>query len=419
MLGNVIHAVCQFGMNILVARVLLPADYGLINYSASIATFFVAISTLGFHGTITKKFAENEDNAGKYLWSAAITKLVLSLPLVLACVLIGYLQNPGDGKLHSVMLCQAMTIPFASLDLFIYWFRYKYKASLVAILRFVAFLLALLWRIVALFWFKSTALYVLGTVGETMLLGLMLLIIYKVMNYPKLSFERSCLKELLSVSYPFIFSAILTTIYGHTDMIMLEWFLSSEAVGYYSVSLTLAGAISIIPNAIIEGFRPEIMRLKETDEAGYQKRMRQVYFCVFWVCMAYCTFITIFAHWIVLWLYGAQYLPSVPVLSLIVWYTSFSYFGAINSIFMVAEQRTKWVLITTLLGALVNVLLNCALVPTLGIMGAALASLITQIIINNVMLLIIRPLRKCFFLQVKGILNIDCFPIREFLKKGR
>ena len=419
LVGNVLHAILQFGINVLAARILLPAEYGLINYSLSVVSLFLAVSTLGFGGTITKKFAENESEAGKYIWSATVTRACVALPFILICLSAGYLRAPNDSRLQVVMLCQSLNILFSSFDSFIYWFRYKYKASVVAVLRLIAFAFAAIWRLAALVALKSTAFYVLGTAGETAMLGLMLLLVYRKMQFPALRFDTSCLKQMLSISYPFIFSSILMTVYGQTDKIMLEMLLDMESVGYYSVSLTLAGAISIIPSAIIDGFRPEIMREKENNEQVYQKRLRQAYCSVFWICIAYCIFITIFAKGIMLLFYGQSYVDAVSSLSIIVWYTSFSYFGAINNIFMVSEQKYHWVQITTLVGALLNVVLNFLLIPALGIVGAATASLITQIVINTLLLLVIEPLRKAFFMQVMGVLNVDCFAIGKLSKREK
>ena len=165
----------------------------------------------------------------------------------------------------------------------------------------------------------------------------------------------------------------------------------------------MAGAISIIPQALIEGFRPDILSFRNTDMEKYRRRLMQLYGLVFWLCIAYCLFTTFFAKYIILVLYGEKYLPAVGSLSLIVWYTSFSYFGAINNIYMVAENKIKWVQVTTFVGAIVNVILNYVFIPMFGVEGAALASLITQIITNFALLAIIPQLRENFIIIVRGI----------------
>ena len=401
--GNVVHAIFQFLLNIYVARVLTTSDYGLINYAASLIAFFTALGTLGFNGIITKKFADSEEKADEYIGSAIIYRLIFSAFAVIILQLIVRISEPDNSTLHLVVLCQSITIVFGAFDLIIYWFRYKSQARIVAILRLVAFAFSALWRVIVLITSKSIVLYVFGASIEIVCFSVLLVVAF-IKFLPKgFRFKNSTAIGLIKMSYPFIFSAILVTIYGQVDKFMLNSMINKDAVAYYSVSLTLAGAISIIPQALIEGFRPDIMSFRNTDVDKYKRRLMQLYCIVFWLCLAYCLSITVFAKHIILLLYGEKYLPAVSSLSLIVWYISFSYFGAINNMYMVAENKIKWVQATTLVGALLNIVLNYLLIPVWGIAGAALASLLTQIITNFILLAIIPTLRENFLIILKGI----------------
>ena len=53
-------------------------------------------------------------------------------------------------------------------------------------------------------------------------------------------------------------------------------------------------------------------------------------------------------------------------------------------------------------GALTNVVLNAVLIPLIGVMGAALASLITQMFTNVVIGFIMKPIRYNNRLMLKG-----------------
>ena len=402
--GNIAHAVLQFLLNVICARAFGTDEYGLFNYAASLIAFFLAIGTLGFHGVITKFFAEDMERAGKLIGTGMYSRLVFSaISIILLQIIISFSGKP-DPQIRLIVLCQSMQILFASSDLFMYWFRFRSEAKTVALLRLAAFFVSAAFKLAAILVFHNIVMYAIGVSLETGFFTTFQRIWFKkeYSNY-KLAFDKEIFKQMLKVSYPFIFSALLVTIYGQTDKIMLKSMLSNTAVGLYSVSLTLAGAISIIPNALIEGFRPDIMSFKIHNPAKYRQRMQQLYGSVFWICIAYCLFITVFAKPIVSILYGEQYLGAVPSLSLVVWYTSFSYFGSINNVFMVAENRTKWVQLSTLVGALLNVCLNLILIPSMGIVGAALASLVTQILANFVMLLIVPALRDAFIMVIEGI----------------
>lgn len=403
-IGNVAHAVLQYLLNIYIARVFSTDDYGLINYAASLIAFFTSVGTLGFSGIIIKSFSEDEKNTGKYLGSAIGARLMFSVGAIVLLQVIVRTANSEDTMLPTIVFYQSISILFGAFDLIVYWFRYQYEAQRVAVLKLAAFFVSAAWRIVVVAVFRSLTGYVFGVTLETVVFSILLAVSFR-KNYPEHRFHFSArtVRDLLLISYPFITSEILSTIYGQTDKIMLKSMMNNEAVAMYSVALTLASAISIIPQALIEGFRPDILKYRATDPAQYHRRLKQLYASVFWICIAYCIAITVLAKWIILILYGEKYLGAVPALSLVVWYTTFSYFGSINNIYMVAENKAKWVQITTLVGALTNVCLNFLLIPRFGVVGAAGASLLTQFIANFVMVYLIKPLREDFFLILQAI----------------
>lgn len=402
--GNIVHAVFQFALNILCARWFGSEDYGLINYSASLIAFFTAVGTLGFNGVITKFFAQNEKNAGKYIGTAIATRVVFSLFSIVILQIIAFSDRESDARLQTIVFCQSLQILFGTGDLFIYWYRFKGRAKVEAVNRLVAFFIAAIWRIIAILFCHDLVWYVLGVSFETCFFVLFLFRFYKKEYIKlKLTYCKPILKEMLHLSYPFILSAVLVTVYGQTDKIMLKNMVNMYSVGLYSVSLTLAGAISIIPSALIEGFRPDIMVFKIQNPTAYRRRLQQLYGLVFWLCILYCVAITILAKPIIDILYGAEYMGAVSSLSIITWYTSFSYFGSVNNLYMVAENKTVWIQVFTLIGAIGNVLLNFILIPRYGIEGAAVASLLTQFIANYLLLYAVKPMRECFKIMNEGI----------------
>lgn len=401
--GNVAHAILSFALNIFVARVLSLNDNGMLTFATSWITFFSSVGTLGFHGIISREFSKDEEKGNEYIWSCIAARLLFSVLAIVSLQVIVRISSPNEPLLHIIVLCQSMQILVGSFDIFVYWYRYKNKASIAAIFRLIAFGISAVWRVVAIAVFNNLTLYVLGIVAETTIFVLFLYIFYRNHYTKHIRVSKKTILILLKISYPFIFSSVLSTIYGQADKIMLKSMIDNSAVALYNAATTLAGLVVIIPTTLIEGFRPDIMDSKLYDEALYQKRLRQLYAIIFWICIAYGLIITIFARHIILLVYGEKYLGAVGALSLVVWYTSFSYFGAINNVYMVAEDKIKWVQVTTLIGALCNVLLNFALIPSMGIVGAALASLLTQMLANFILMAIIPDLRKGFGIMVKGI----------------
>lgn len=406
-LGNILKAIFAFGLNIITARYLSVENFGLINYTVSIVVLFSSISSLGLTAVITKFFAQDEKNTSIYLSTGIILRIFIGIISIVGIQCVIRNSDNAGSKMANILFFQSLSIVFSTFDLFNFWFRYKYNAKFVVIVRFIGFGVSAIVRIISIVVFRNIILYSIGLSLESFVISGFLFVEYKKRNSFKFIFNAEKAKYMLKISYPFIFSGILTSIYGQIDKFMLKSMINTISVGNYSVAMTLAGAFSIIPVALREAFQPEIMRYKVENTIIYKRRLRQLYATTFWSSFIYCVIVTIFAKVIILILYGERYIDAIPVLSLVVWYSSFSYFGGINNLYLVAENKTFWVQLLSSIGVVLNIVLNFILIQKYSAVGAALASLITQFVANFLMLIIIPTLREGFYIMFQGILCKD------------
>ncbi len=409
-IGNGMHAVFQFLLNIYVTRSLSTDDFGLINYAAALIAFFTAIGTLGLPSTITRDFTEDESRTGVRLGSGLFSRGAFALVAMVLLQILVRAMNPSDPALPMIVFFQSFSIFFGSADLFVYWFNYRGRANTVALLRFLSFVPSALWRVIVIATTKNLTAYMAGVAAESTLFAILLFLAYLRRGGLRLRFSAAELRRMLRLSAPFIGAALLVTIYGETDRIMLKMLMDNTSVALYSAALTLAGAISILPSALIEGFRPEIMTAAFSDREAYHRWLRRLYSAVFWTSIAYCVFISLTAPYLVRFLYGEAYAEAAGALSVVVWYTAFSYFGGVSNLYLVAEGRTGYTLLLTAGGAVCNIILNFILIPPCGILGAAVASLATQIFANFLLPMAIPAMRACVKDMLGGILFRDLFP---------
>lgn len=145
---------------------------------------------------------------------------------------------------------------------------------------------------------------------------------------------------------------------------------------------------------MIDSMRPSIfIRKKENNIAGYEKSISQLYCIIIYAALLQGLCMTLLAKLIVQILYGTQYAPSADVLRIAVWYTTFSYMGTVRDIWILTEEKQKYLWIVNLGGALSNIVLNWFLIPIYGVCGAAIASVITQFFANIIMNWIVTPLK--------------------------
>ena len=77
--------------------------------------------------------------------------------------------------------------------------------------------------------------------------------------------------------------------------------------------------------------------------------------------------------------------------------------GPVRNIWILAEDKQNILWIINLSGALLNVVLNAIFIPLMGVMGAALASLLTQIFTNFIIGFIMKPIRRNNYLILKAL----------------
>lgn len=415
--GNVVHAILNFLLSIVAARFLTRADYGAMNYAIAWVALYNSIASLGFNSVINKYTTDDIEESNVYLWTAIIGRCVASIFGIIVTVVTVYYVNNKDAKILGIAFIQALTMLFGAGDTLVYWFRYKREANIAAKLRILSLLISACIRIISVIVLKSAFFYVLGLVVEAGIFSFLLIIEYRRRYTYNFNVSIFTFKKLLTNSYPFIFSTILSTVYIQTDRIMLNNMLGSEAVANYSIACTVAGMMSVIVSAIIEGFRPEILKFVRDSHNQYLLLLRQVYSITFWLTMGYGVLITLFSKQLLHILYGAKYIEASSALALVVWYTSFSYFGAINNIYMVAENKEKWVQVTTLIGAGTNIAANWFLIPIMGTIGAALASLLTQFLANFLVLFFIPDMQELPIIIVTGIIDLKSIHVDRIIKK--
>ena len=101
-----------------------------------------------------------------------------------------------------------------------------------------------------------------------------------------------------------------------------------------------------------------------------------------WLAIAIALPATFLANDIIKLLFGAQYQAAAGVLRIYIWAGVFVFLGVVSSQYLVAENYTKISFFRTLIGAIVNVILNIVLIPKYGINGAAFATLISYSVVT-------------------------------------
>ena len=198
-------------------------------------------------------------------------------------------------------------------------------------------------------------------------------------------------------------ASMMMTLFQNTDHIMLKLISGDAENGFYTAAITCATILQFVFIAIVDSMRPVILAGKQTGSADYEKNLSRLYCVTIYMGLAQGIGFSIFAKLMVYIMYGAEFMPTVPVLQVLAWYIIFSYMGPVRNIWILAEGKQSILWKINLAGALMNVAINALLIPVMGAVGAAAASLFTQIFTNFILGFIVKPLRENNKLMLKGL----------------
>ena len=175
---------------------------------------------------------------------------------------------------------------------------------------------------------------------------------------------------------------------------MLGTMISDKSqVGIYSAAVRISEIWTFVPISIITSYKPIIINEKEKSKAKYDKELSKLYNIVSFVCFLFVVIICVFGKLGIYILYGNEYsnayIPLI-ILTIGIW---FGVLGNIHYIWMICENKEKYSTFYSFSGCITNIIFNFLLIPKYGIIGAAIATLISQISSNILSFSLIKDAR--------------------------
>ena len=375
---RVFKLVISFIVNIYMIRYLGPTNFGLLSYAISFAGIFTAISTLGLDSIIVRELVNYPSKRDELLGSTFYLKLFGAF---LSIIFIGItlLITSEEGFTSILILIISSSVLFQTLNIVDFYFQAKVEIKNSAIAQFIGLIISSLFKVVLILLKAQLIYFAFAFTLEFFLISIGFVTVYKFkkLNLFKWRFNKSLALNLIKDSWPLILSGLVIAIYMKIDQVMIKNILSDTEVGYYAAAVRISESWYFIPMAICTSLFPSIINAKKINSILYMNRMQKLYDILTWFAVAVAVPITLFSTFIVGILFGQEYISSAPVLTIYIWAGLPVSLGVASSQFLVNENLTKISFSRTLIGMIVNVILNFIFIPIYGIIGSALATLIS------------------------------------------
>jgi O-antigen/teichoic acid export membrane protein len=406
---SVFRIVASLVVGIWMARYLGPQDLGRFAYCLAYIALFLPFAQAGLDRIAVRQLSVDEESrSGETLACVFAIRLVFGAGAAAAAIVMFPLASGATDPVQFAMICViAAGLAFVCFDAFDFWFQSRQQMRWSALSRNAGFVASTAARVLlmlagaALFWFSVTA------VLEVLVTGAALYFAYRMRRPAALAWRFSIRRAigLLRESGYVVAYAILVVVQARIDQLMLAQMYGPAELGQYAVALGIVENLSFLPMAILAAMSPLLAKLRAADPAHFRRELLNFYRWVVVLFLPVGMTLAIFSGSIVHLLYGASYAPAAPLLSLLTLRLLLAYVAIARSAYVVNERLFALSLVTTAIGAFLNLSLNLLWMPEWGAKGAVCASTVSFFFTIVVADLLFKQTRPNFFLMARALVT--------------
>ncbi len=406
---KLIRLVSIFVVGIIIARHLGPEKYGMLNYAISLVTLFSAVASLGLDSIVVRELVKKKRKQNELIGTSFYLKLMGAVVVlgVLSIVLLIMDKPPLINKMILIIASSLFLQSFYVID---FYLQSIVQSRFVVYAKVISMTISVIVKLFLVYVNAPLIFFAIVFSFDILLISIGLLFFYK-RNFSETigqwTFDKKTAKHLLSDSWPLILSGIVISIYMKIDQIMIKEMVSSSANGLYSAAVTISEAWYIIPMIVSSSLFPAIINAKQKGEHMYLKRLQHLYDFLAGISLFVAIFISIFHEEIIHLLYGDDYKGAETILFIHIWSGIFVSLGVASGKWLINENLQKISLYRTSAGAIINILLNFIMIPRYGVVGAALTTLVSQIVSTFLFDLIYKTTRHNFVMKLKALFLIS------------
>jgi len=382
--ASVLQKVISFVYFTFVARLIGVENTGIYFFAITFTTIFTVVADFGMGPVLTREAARYPESSERYLntvfWSKVLFGLVAYL---LVIFFINVFNYPVLTK--TLVYLSGITMFFDNLHAAFYSI-FRARKNLIYESIGIVGSQGLTLVIGSLVLFNHWPLYWLilaYTIPSFLNFIFSSVALKRVYNFKYgLNFDSTIFKIFLGFAFPFALAGIISRLYSYSDSLIMSKILGPQELGWWSVPYKITFAFQFIPVALSASIYPVMSSLfldqKERIGELFLKSWRYLFTIVFPLSFG----LMALSSPVIIKLYKPQFSPAIPVLRILLISLIFGYLGFITAATLNATNRQKIQTSLLAVALVANIISNLILLPRIGIIGAAISALLTNILLS-------------------------------------
>ena len=390
-------------LTIWMARTVGPQAFGGFGFATAVAAIVGSVGTLGLQSVVMRDLKRDSPKArAVHLGSAIILRGAVSLLLVAGAVLsVVAVRGTIDSTVVLTAILVAAALPQV-LDVFEWALLSDEHARAVATTRIAVFIVFAVLRALVILDRGTLEAFAATIFCETAVGSIALLVISRRHGIGS-RIRRSPWPDLLPyarAAVPLVSAALFVQVYMRADQIMITQILGNRDAGIYAASARIAEAWNFVPTAALIAVSPMLTLVHQRSDIEFLKSLSWVVRTLAGLSLGFALLVWAFADRVVHLLYGPEFADVARILPIHAFGSVFVAIGVASGPYFVNNGMFRTAMFQTAAGSIINVLINLALIPRVGIVGAAYATVISYAFSAFLVNACVQSTRPLFRLQI-------------------
>jgi O-antigen/teichoic acid export membrane protein len=380
-MGEVVAGFLKLALIIYAARILGAAGYGKFTFALSFVSIISIFADLGLLDFATREFSREKETEREYPAILSL-KIILGIgALILAFV--GSFFVTSDPLIQRVIWILAFFISISSfLSIFCAFLRSRQKMEYEAGFNIFQIALITILSFFVLFIAPSAENLSYGYMFANLVVLFFILFIFHFRVHSlRLVFDKAIWKKFLRLSWPLSLGFTSSWILVSIDSIMIGYFGEVIQVGWYNAAYKIIYIALILATLISRSFYPVLSKFSREAKEKLQKVWNYQMALMIVLAVPIAMGGLLLSPKIINLFYGSDYKPAILALQFLVFVCAadFLYYPCAAALIISDQQKKNFKLLLT--GVVINIILNLVLIPRYGLYGAAIATIISSVII--------------------------------------
>lgn len=382
LISQIIASICGFIWTILIARYLGVNEYGILGFAISLTGVLTFTTDFGIGAYIVRHLATDYNSTPKFLGNAFPLKAIFCMGTIIFTLIILLLMKSDELTITVTLLFALELIIKSYFNLLNGAFQAFEEGKYQGIGNTILNTLLLIFIILSIF-------TNLGIIGITISYVMSNLIAFSYAYYvfqknitkPKFELDIAFWKRITLLSLPFAITGLLYTIYYSIDIIMLKYMVGNYPTGIYNATYKLISVLTLFYSAYTAVIFPVMSKFYKNDEKllliSFEKSIKYLML----VIIPFAVSTVIYSNDIIHLIYGHEYDAAFSVLSILIWTVCLLFIsGACNTLLNASHQEVAVTKIYAI-AAVFNIFLNFFMIPYLSYNGAAITTVLSDLLI--------------------------------------